>query len=189
MSEKPLITSRLHPLDPSEACSGQRLCSADGRQELVFIAGPDSTGRVVVSVNGVFVFDDPANLRLAPLGWIEQKPVYQYDQLFNKIDGRAYTVIGDAGHDTFRTREVRSDGMCALGHEDASWGTIVKGRFFALPHSREFELHSIDGSPVICGRIGHDFTIDQVQQFNGSGTPITATIIGEPPVLTAIALA
>lgn len=184
-----LITSRLQPLIPDEMRSGQRLCSADGLQELKFIAGPDSLGRVVASLNQVFVFEDPANLRLAPLGWIEQTPVYALDRLFNKMDGRLYTVTGDAGHDTFRTNEARADGAYALGHEDASWGIEVKGLFFALPHSRKFELHPVDGGPAIIGRIADEFAVDQIQQFNGSGSPVMATIIGEPSVLTAIAAA
>lgn len=125
MFEKPPITSSLRPLEPSGMRSGERICSADGLQELTFIAGPDVSGRVVVVLNGAFVMDDPANLRLAPLGWIERKPVYSLDRLFNKIDGRAYTVTGDAGHETFRTHEARADGAYALCHEDATWGTVT----------------------------------------------------------------
>lgn len=141
MPEHQLITSGLRPLDPSEARRGERLCSANGLQEVAFVAGPDSSGQVVVDINGAFVIDDPANWRLAPLGWIEQKPVYALNRLFNTLDGRCYTVTGDAGQDTFRTHEARSDGLYALGHEDASWGLEVKGLLFALPHSREFEIH------------------------------------------------
>lgn len=189
MPEHQLITSGLRPFDPSEARRGERLCSADGLQELVFVAGPDSSGRVVVDLNGAFVISDPAEWRLAPLGWIEQKPVYALDQLFNTLDGRVYTVTGDAGQDTFRTNEARSDGLYALGHEDASWGLEVKGLLFALPHSREFEIHPVDGSPTISGRVAQELTVGRIQEFNGSGAPVMATIFGNPPVLTAIASA
>lgn len=61
----------------------------------------------------------------------------------------------------------------------------VVGRFYALPTSREFELHPV-AAPVISGRIAADMPVADLFPFNGTGKLCSCIVGGNPPTLLAI---
>lgn len=66
----------------------------------------------------------------------------------------------------------------------------VAGKFFALPHSREFEIHQADGQ-VLHGIISEEISIDLIKSLHGqpdctailsmpsAGTPLKLVFLGQ----------
>lgn len=78
--------SLLRPFDLEAAKDGALLCGISGQLQLEFIAGPDASGSVCVAVDGNYNMFWTDDLRLAPLAWVEGKPVYKGDgPIYSKI--------------------------------------------------------------------------------------------------------
>ncbi|MDO8415211.1 MAG: hypothetical protein Q7S87_03245 [Agitococcus sp.] len=64
----------------------------------------------------------------------------------------------------------------------------IIGKFYALPHSREYEIHQADGT-VTFGKIYKDVSLELIQELNAFQTLCVATVVHvgrQPPMLTAI---
>lgn len=85
--------SLLRPFDLEAAKAGELLCDIDGNDKYKFAAGPDSNGKIVTifEKDGAFVCPPPHSpsvFRMAPLAWVEGKPVYKGDVLWYKFGKR-----------------------------------------------------------------------------------------------------
>lgn len=87
--------SLLRPFDLEAAKRGEPLTTPnhrfEGRPVLKYTAGPDSNGDIVVTniEGGNFDIAAPSCFAMAPLAWVEGKPVYNGDVLWYKQDGVA----------------------------------------------------------------------------------------------------
>lgn len=103
--------SLLRRLDIEQARQGAELCTADGQpvkfidylpdggeynRVLCYFPGAGITRRL--SVKGLFMpCASACDIFMAPLGWIEGRPVYKGDALFHKIQRGKYVIDGFAG--------------------------------------------------------------------------------------------
>ena len=83
--------SKLRPFDLTAAMRGEPICFHGLGQPFDFIAGPDTAGYYVVLDCLRFQFYTEDKLRMAPLGWVEGKPVYVDDVLYSN-DGDEIVV-------------------------------------------------------------------------------------------------
>lgn len=86
---------KLRPFDLAAAMRGEPICYHGLGQHLDFIAGPDTAGYYVVLDCSIFQFYNEDKMRMAPLGWVEGKPVYVDDVLYSK-DGRQTIMVTEA---------------------------------------------------------------------------------------------
>ncbi len=113
--------SLLRPFDLEAAKLGEAMIDADG-DAVEYVAGPGDGGDMCVAVNGNYMLARVGDLRMAPLAWVEGKPVYKGDRPWNKIDGKQYTVTRFCkSTEVLQTVEERSDGVRAICIEDATW--------------------------------------------------------------------
>lgn len=64
---------------------GDEICWPDGEDEdLSYISGPDAADNICYSYDGKFFISISSNFRMAPLCWVEGKPVYKGDVLYLK---------------------------------------------------------------------------------------------------------
>lgn len=80
--------SLLRPFDAEAAKRGEQICNSSGDALWDYVAGPDSLGRlaIVIKDSGAFINpkDCPAKMfRMAPLVWVEGRPVYKGDVLWS----------------------------------------------------------------------------------------------------------
>lgn len=92
--------SLLRPFDLEAAKRGEDICYVADRSTRIFIDGPDSKGRVCVKdpVDGEFVLAHCGRYRMAPLCWVEGKPVYKGDVLYQNtaaLPGARVVVEGN----------------------------------------------------------------------------------------------
>lgn len=79
--------SLLHPFDLEAAKRGEKFAfvGANGLEQRKFIAGPDSIGMIVIQdERGMFQESGTYPYVMAPLAWVEGKPVYRGDVLYLK---------------------------------------------------------------------------------------------------------
>lgn len=89
--------SLLRPFDLEAAKHGEPICFSSGAKITRFIDGPDSVGDLVFVVpDGQFYFTREKEIRMAPLAWVEDRPVYRGDVLYNKV-GQELTATGEKG--------------------------------------------------------------------------------------------
>lgn len=75
--------SLLRPFDLEAAKRGEAICFSSGAEIKRFIAGPDSVGDYVFVVpGGQFYFVREKAIRMSPLCWVEGRPVYRGDVLY-----------------------------------------------------------------------------------------------------------
>jgi len=73
----------LRPFDLEAAKAGEAIMGKDDGESRTFITGPDKHGYFVVeSKEGWYRFGKPEDYRMAPLAWVEGKPVYKGDVLY-----------------------------------------------------------------------------------------------------------
>jgi hypothetical protein len=108
--------SKLRPFDLEAAKRGETICRNDDDDEsFKYIAGPDSSGYFVLELpHGEFRFRAERILRMAPLCWVEGKPVYKGDVLYNKESGNLRVVV-----------KVEENTLCknAIVCLDGKWNT------------------------------------------------------------------
>lgn len=88
--------SLLRPFDLEAAKRGEQICFPSGAEITRFIDGPDSDGDFVFLIpRGQFSFAREKSLRMAPLCWVEGRPVYRGDVLYGKGECSDLTYIAD----------------------------------------------------------------------------------------------
>ena len=79
--------SLLRPFSEAAAKRGEAICSGYDGEIVKFIAGPDAVGNCcVLPDGGEFGFHKALLLAMAPLAWVEGKPVYKGDVLEVEMD-------------------------------------------------------------------------------------------------------
>ena len=96
--------SLLRPFDLGEAKAGNRIAWYINGDEGDLVAGPDIDGRICIDWEGkrrgdrgLVVYDailDAKYLRIAPLCWVEGRPVYPGDNLYLKNGCGVFTAGG-----------------------------------------------------------------------------------------------
>lgn len=82
----------LRPFDLEKAKAGEKICWPTGDGDVVFV-GCSSNGQVAWESEGVIGFIDPReNIRMAPLAWVEGRPVYKGDVLYSEKHGKGEIV-------------------------------------------------------------------------------------------------
>ena len=70
---------------------------------LTYVAGPDSAGKYIFTVSdGRFARPESCDLerlRMAPLAWLEGRPVYKGDHLYSSFFGKMFVVGGVTSSD------------------------------------------------------------------------------------------
>lgn len=86
----------LRHFDLEAAKRGEAICDVARNYEVVtFAAEAGSDGNHAVRLPSMnIVFAKSSNLRMAPLAWVEGRPVYKGDVLYGKSSGRKYTADG-----------------------------------------------------------------------------------------------
>lgn len=87
--------SKLRPFDLEAAKRGERIVIVETQAivERTFVTGPDDHGYFVVKTgDGWFRFGKDADYRMAPLAWVEGKPVYKGDVLYSDKHGKGEIV-------------------------------------------------------------------------------------------------
>lgn len=111
----------LRPFDPKTAKAGGMFCSIRGNFERELIAGPDHSGRVCVAIEGDYNLVWPSDLRLAPLCWIEGRPVYKGDVLYVKFPeprtGSVVTAEFPQDDDTISTFRSENGAVPKIRHD------------------------------------------------------------------------
>lgn len=85
--------SLLRPFDLEAAKRGEKIHDVFGGA-VVFIDGPDAGGKFALRIDGHFASAYGDQLRMAPLCWVEGRPVYKGDVLY----ARKYNMDGAEKH-------------------------------------------------------------------------------------------
>lgn len=83
--------SLLRPFDIYAAKRGDTLFDLFGGR-VHFVDGPDNGGKFAVRIDGHFASVLGDQLRMAPLGWVEGRPVYKGDVLWHTI-GKSFVTV------------------------------------------------------------------------------------------------
>jgi len=87
--------SLLRPFDLEKAKAGGAICYYQDGTHREFITGPDDHGYFVIkSQDGWFRFGKHEDYRMAPLAWVEGKPVYKGDVLYSHFFKETFEVTG-----------------------------------------------------------------------------------------------
>lgn len=77
----------LRPFDMEAAKRGEIICAKGGGGEWQYVAGPDSNGNLcLLTSSGTFIAGNGCSehsVRMAPLCWVEEQPVYKGDKLWH----------------------------------------------------------------------------------------------------------
>jgi len=86
----------MREFDLEAAKRGEKLVTVDFKyDEYEYVAGPNRNGRLVVSDDeGTFYIRVVGLFYMAPLAWVEDKPVYKGDVLYNTFFNRVVTITG-----------------------------------------------------------------------------------------------
>ena len=106
--------SLLRPFDRQAALNGYLLCSKRNDEPAEYRYGPDVECRVCVERDGKIVVWDCDFIRMAPLCWVEGKPVYKGDVLDSNILENQNRIILGFSDGLFSTEE-RGLGTCRPG--------------------------------------------------------------------------
>lgn len=74
----------LRPFDLEAAKRGDGITDSCGGK-VVYIDGPDAAGNYAVRIDGHFAVGSSERLRMAPLCWVEGRPVYKGDVLYMTV--------------------------------------------------------------------------------------------------------
>lgn len=123
--------SLLRPFDLEKAKAGEAICYYQDGTHREFITGPDDHGYFVIkSQDGWFRFGKHEDYRMAPLAWVEGKPVYKGDVLYGTAGlhkDRLATIKCLYSDDAIGIEWVDSDTANALIH-NLTWTPPKKTR-------------------------------------------------------------
>lgn len=111
--------SLLRPFDLEAVKHGEKICNSEGDELWDYVAGPDAHGILCVEVKSAKSLlcnsgTSSRYFRIAPLAWVEGKPVYRGDTVYTK-EGRA-VVVKEMYHD-----HALTDGEWVVSCEYATW--------------------------------------------------------------------
>lgn len=96
----------LRKFDLEAAKKGELLTSpasvVNGEPMWEYVAGPDSIGEYIMKILDCGEFSNPApaeSFRMAPLGWIGERPVYAGDKLYHPAVPKSEYVVGGVNAD------------------------------------------------------------------------------------------
>jgi len=114
--------SLLRPFDEAAAKRGEMICykSTPGTNIKTFLAGPDAYGYIAyVGSNDKLYTGRVADFCMAPLAWVEGKPVYPGDTLYWRPEGRKF-VARAVEHDCGNEWVIGTDD-CNYLTENITW--------------------------------------------------------------------
>ena len=82
----------LRPFNLEAAKRGDEICDVGGLF-CVYIDGPDNLGHVAVKCSGNLNLFPKYDLRMRPLAWVEDRPVYKGDVLYSKLNPGAIRTV------------------------------------------------------------------------------------------------
>lgn len=117
--------SLLRPFDIAAAKDGEPVCWDTGDYfSGRYLAGPDRSGEVAFEDNeGDLYLRNASKYRMAPLCWIEGKPVYKGDVLYSKFFGGTFEATG---LDHLQQIKAEKIGICAATCIDSCTWTPPK---------------------------------------------------------------
>lgn len=74
----------LRPFDLEAAKRGDKICYNDESGYVTTLCGPDPKGNIAYQSNGMVYVAHTNSFKMAPLAWVEGKPVYKGDILYWK---------------------------------------------------------------------------------------------------------
>ena len=119
--------SLLRPFDRQAALNGYLLCSKRNDEPAEYRYGPDVEGRVCVERDGKIVVWYCDFIRMAPLCWVEGKPVYKGDVLYVRISTgerlKVEAVSWNKEREGLKVRHLDDArlGLCTDSVEDLTW--------------------------------------------------------------------
>ena len=138
----------LRPFDLESAKAGTLLCSEaamlNGEPAWKYAAGPDASGRIVavkISDGNFAAASRPEAFRMAPLCWVEGRPVYKGDVLFH-LRRRVRVVANRMDNDGF---------LCEEGCDS---GDSLKNLTWTHPNVKRFGWVNIYSTTVDVGLRG-----------------------------------
>lgn len=79
-----------------KAKAGEAICFAKDGTNRKYLGGPDRNNVIaVVSSVGTIMAVPASNYRMAPLSWLEGRPVYEGDEAYGKASGWKYVATKD----------------------------------------------------------------------------------------------
>ena len=159
--------SLLRPFDLEAAKAGEPFVFIENGElkPRRFISGPDIDGGIVIKdEHGRFGVSHIKPYNMAPLTWVEGRPVYKGDVLYCKQHGTRQEVRSIGAHDTLNTVHPRRDGAFIICLEDATWNppknkherwfNIYKGGILSMSFDSKKDADKNAGlSRIACCRI------------------------------------
>lgn len=166
--------SLLRPFDLEKAKAEEALCGINAEGPIKYVAGPDKDGCVAIcNHKDELMVKSPKILRMAPLTWVEGRPVYKGDVLYLRGEKRVVSHVsvvrifeGDdedkflcfsCGRSSWvegpssNTFEVPPFTWTPPKVEKEGWVNIYKSGFISQPHPTKEKADSYaDNSPVAC---------------------------------------
>lgn len=113
----------LRPFDLEAAKAGEALINPEDGTECLYVAGPHPiTQEIVVDFNSPYGFDfgEASDFRMAPLCWVEGRPVYKGDVLYSAfLEGSPKRTVTGIDDDGILSTEER--GLNTCDPEDLTW--------------------------------------------------------------------
>ena len=179
MTEKNL--ELLRPFDLEAAKAGTLLCSEatflNGEPAWKYAAGPDASGRIVavkISDGNFAAASRPEALRMAPLCWVEGRPVYKGDVLFYEGIGRGVVVGMKDGNQIAITYDRHED-LGPIGAlprnltwtppkvKREGWGVMRVGRVSCTREEAEAILKQYVGSNILSDTLEGELRVARIE--------------------------
>lgn len=116
--------SLMRPFDQKAAKEGDSICwnSSDEKLTGRYLAGPDKSGDVAFEdVDGDLYVSHESEFRMTPLCWVEGKPVYKGDVLWDTVASRSIEISDYDSETNAVPAEPRSDVFLHISR--FSWAT------------------------------------------------------------------
>jgi hypothetical protein len=151
MCEKDSYYSSLRSFDKDVVKSGDLLIDIYIEEQRSFVCGPDTDGDIVTinSLGGYFL-SHHSNWKIAPLCWVEFKPVYPDSILYDKHTGQQYLgkdISGDVCY-TWKKSKQKKTGWLNI-YPTCCWEAVTSAVFTT---EKEADKHAALGR-VACIKI------------------------------------
>lgn len=152
--------SLLRPFDLEKAKAGEPICNASGEPRK-FDNGPDEDGMIGVfyvdgSGLGRSVWGRPNDYRMAPLGWVDDRPVYEGDNLY--LEGAPVIAMRKYAGLTKPAIIVMKAGASSVvvPLDELAWdvpndakASANQGYVAIIPGNQEGAWHSVPGATAV----------------------------------------